>query len=149
MAQNKRYFRLHESVGVEPDVLVDGYDGNGQPVEVENPKAGELGPLVAEGLAILAPAIAEDGVTPILDIRSVEVTPDGAYVIEDRGGTRARVGLADTNDKVHDAATRVLALSTPRIIDAVLQTGKYEEISAPKSAQKRSAKEPASAGEEA
>lgn len=147
MAQkNKRYFRLLEHIGVEGEVTVDGYDASGNPIEVPNERAGELEPLECVGIRVAVPAM--QGQQIVESVRAVEVTQDGTYHIVDDNGRTKRVGLPDTDDKVLDAKTRVLELSTPALVDGILQSGQYEEIDPPKATQSRKPTETAAAGKE-
>lgn len=137
MAQT-RYFRLRDDVGVEGPVLVEGIDPlTGEPIEKPNPREGEMQPLHHTTLRISVPAMTRDG-RIFEDVQAVEIAADGAYcTVQKRDGSLARVGLPDTADKVFDSDARILALSTPKLIDGVEQTGLYVEIDAPKSTNKR------------
>lgn len=147
MAQNKkRYFRLLEHIGIEGDVKVDGYDDAGNPIEVPNERAGELEPLKCVGIRVAVPVMRGQQIAEA--VRAVEVTPDGTYHVIDDNGKNKRVGLPNTDDKVFDAKARVVEMSTDSLIDGLLQSGQYEEIEAPKSAQSRKPTETASAGKE-
>lgn len=150
MAQSKRYFRLLDEHGVHAPVLVDGYDNAGNPIEVENPKAGEPGPLINVGVRVLVPVgIAPDGEI-LQEVVSVEITTDGAYRTVDQPTGRAkRIGLPDSDDKIVDVEGRVLCLTSQKLIDGIVQSGQYEEVDPPKADQARKPKAPASAGQEA
>lgn len=140
MALKLRYFRLLESVGVEPDACVESIDPfNGAPIEVANPRAGELQPLNNVGVRALIPAMV--GKQLVREVRHVEVTPDGLYQTIDDNGRSKRVGLPDTSDRVIDAEGRVVALSTQAVIDGVIHSGSFEEIDAPKTKAAAAAKE--------
>ena len=148
MAQSKRYFRLLPEHGVHAPVLVDGYDEAGNPSAVENPEAGDPGPLVNVGVRVLVPVgVAPDGEI-LQEVVSVEITTDGAYRTIDNNGRSKRIGLADSDDKIVDVADRVLCLTSQKLIDGIVQSGQYEEIDPPKAEQANKPKEAASAGKE-
>lgn len=140
MAQ-KRYFRLRDDVGVEGPVLVDGIDPNtGAPNEKENPRAGELQPLENVGVRVKVPVNVKSKQI-IEEVRHVEITPDGLYHGVDSTQGFKRVGLPNTDDRVLDAKSRTLALTSPSVIHGVLWSGNFEEIETPKSEQTRKPKE--------
>lgn len=149
MSINARYFKLLDAIGVEPSVKVVGVNPEtGNPDEESNPRAGELQPLTSVGVRVLVD-VGISGDTILRDVKSIEITADGAYTMLDdpKTGRRSRVGLPKTDDKVFDAAGRILALTTPAIIDGIMKCEQYAEIEAPPSAQTRKPKS-ASAGEE-
>lgn len=107
-----RYFKLHESVGVEPPYVTDPKTGE----PVANPKAGELQPLAAQKLTVAVPTIVKTGgsTEPIMVAREVEL-PDPKL------GTIA------------DPAERVWAITDPTVANAFSQLDIYREVDPVKS----------------
>lgn len=117
MPETIRYFRLADHIGVEPSYTTDPETGE----PVENPKKGELQPLVVQKLTLGVPVMRGDEV--ITDVQAVEIQP-------------------------YDAEKRILAVKDPLVANAVAGLGTYEEIDPPKGGRRQASRLAADTGEQ-
>jgi hypothetical protein len=92
-----RYFKLKDHIGVEPDLIEE----DGQPVE--NPKAGELQPLVEVGLKVEVPTIVQGKVASATDSVTLKPIP----------------------------GTRILKVNKAAHANGLLQSGNWDEVDPP------------------
>lgn len=118
MPENVRYFKLSEDVGIEPDYLTDPKTGE----PVENPRAGELGPLIEVKITVPTPAMAGD--EPIVVPQDITL-PDPRYGV------------------IADAEARVLKIHDPIVAEQFATHDLYREVEPLKSDQPRKPKAPA------
>lgn len=116
MPENVRYFKLSEDVGVEPPYLTD--EKTGEPVE--NPRAGELQPLIEVKTTIGKPIMAGN---EVIDIAQDVTLPDPRFGV------------------IADADERVLKIHDPVVAAAFADHPYYREVEPLKSKSKKSSAE--------
>jgi hypothetical protein len=102
-----RYFELKDTVGIEPS-HVQADDGTIS----ENPKAGELQPIVEVGIVVAVPEMIDGELVSSLGRKTVKALPD----------------------------SRIVPAEHPAIADALLSSGQYVEVDPPQSELARIAK---------